>query len=416
VRIKIVGLGGAGVNAIDRMKLEDLEQLHLAVVDSDSQVLAASPVDEKILLPHPSGSGRSAGGQPEIGAKAAEAAETTLRKTVSGMDIVFLVTGLGGGTGSGAGPLLAELAADDGALVIAFVTLPFAREGKQRAAVADAALAALRVRCHAVICLPNDTVFKHIDPSATLMEAFARADKWIKLGIHSIWSMIFNTGMVNVDFSTLQNALAHRGGRTLFATGYGKGEQLVEAAIQDLDRCPLLSSAGDFNGIETDQLIVHLCGGPDLTLATVDKVMAAVAERFACHNSMVMGASIDGNFHNQLRVTVLGSTRSKSPVRKGYEPVPSASIAPNKPLSAVATAPRQPATGGAQSAAARQPATAAAPTPAPALTAPRQQEEFSFAQDSDQRGLFDKVSPNLYEGVDLDIPTYIRRKMRLPKV
>lgn len=403
IRMKIIGIGGAGTNAVDRMKLDDLEQIHIAVADTDGQVLAVSPVEEKVLLVNANGAGKSAGGSPASGRKAAEISEAALRNAVEGMDIVFLIAGMGGGTGSGAAPLIAEMAADDGALVIAFVTLPFAREGKLRARMADEALAALRLRAHAVICLPNDTVFKHIDPNSSFMEAFAHADKWIKLGIQSIWSMVFSTGMVNVDFSTLQTALANRGNRTLFATGYGSGEDFVANALKDLADCPLLSSPEHGSSFETDQLIVHLSGGPDLSFAMVDTVMEAVSKRFACDNSMVMGASIDGNFYGKLRITVIGSTRPRTNLRKGYDPVPSASISSNAPKpERLKPAPEEilPAAKSAE---------------ATVEAARRAQEEFAFAEESDDRGLFAKVSANLYEGVDLDIPTYLRRGIRLPR-
>jgi len=240
LRIKIIGVGGAGTNAVDRIKLEDLEQVHLTAVDTDSQVLASSPVEEAYLLGREVTRGKSAGGSVDKGRMAAEADATDLRRLFKGVDLVFLLTGLGGGTGSGAAPVIAQLAVDEGALVIAFAALPFQREGTLRAARAKTALEALQKKCHAVITLPNDLIFKQVDESATLMEAFAMADKWIKLGVHSIWSMLFNTGLINVDFSTLQSALADPGGKTLFGTGYGKGDQLLEQALKDLDNCPLL--------------------------------------------------------------------------------------------------------------------------------------------------------------------------------
>lgn len=399
LRIKIIGVGGAGTNAVDRIKLEDLEQVHLTAIDTDSQVLASSPVEASFLLGKTITNGKSTGGSIEKGKLAAEADADYLRQIVSNVDLVFLLAGLGGGTGSGATPILADLAVDEGALVIAFVAMPFQREGTLRNARAKTALDALRRSCHAVITLPNDLIFKQVEESATLMEAFAMADKWIKLGVHSIWSMLFNTGLINVDFSTLQSALAEPGGKTLFGTGYGKGENAVQQALKDLENCPLLHLPETGYLKDTDQLIVNLTGGPDLTMAMVNKVMDAVSEKFGCRTSMVMGASIDGSFYNQLRITVMGTFRSV-PKTKGYAPVPSASIAPNEPPASFNKSPATPA---------EEPF-----RPFP-LNPPRDQKEFAFPRQEDERGLFEKTQRNIHEGVDLDIPTYLRRGMKIAR-
>ncbi|NDV63288.1 cell division protein FtsZ [Puniceicoccales bacterium CK1056] len=397
LRIKIIGVGGAGTNAVDRIKLEDLEQVHLTVVDTDSQVLSSSPVEESFLLGKTVTLGKSSGGSVEKGRMAAEADREFLQRLIKGVDLVFILSGLGGGTGSGAAPVLADLAAEEGALVIAFVAMPFQREGNARGERARNALETLQKSCHAVISLPNDLIFKQVDDSATLMEAFAMADKWIKLGVHSIWSMLFNTGLINVDFSTLQSALAQPGGKTLFGTGYGKGDDLVEQALDDLLNCPLLHLPDSGFVKDTDQLIVNLTGGPDLTMAMVNKVMDAVSEKFGCRNSIVMGASIDGSFYNQLRITVMGTLR-RVPSVKGYDPVPSASIPPNEP---VAPPLKRPA-------------------PELELSLPpdigrKQQEEFAFPRPEDNRGVFEKTGRNIYEGDDLDIPTYLRREIKIPR-
>ncbi len=395
LRIKIIGVGGAGTNAVDRIKLEDLEQVHLTVIDTDNQVLSASPVEEAYLLGRNVTNGKSTGGSVDKGRMAAEADIEDLRRIVRGVDLVFILTGLGGGTGSGAAPVLAELAVSEGALVIAFTPMPFQREGSIRCERARKSLELMRKYCHAVISLPNDLIFKQVDDSATLMEAFAMADKWIKLGVHSIWSMLFNTGLINVDFSSLQSALAEPGGRTIFGTGYGKGENLLDQALQDLEKCPLLHlpEAGYFR--DTDQLIINLTGGPDMTMATVNRAMDAVSEKFGCRNSLIMGASIDGSFYNQLRITVMGTVRSTANT-KAYAPVPAASIPPNRPVA--------PPLKSAESF--EEPASAAA-------AARRHQGEFAFPRQEENRGLFERTQQNLYEGEDLDIPTYLRRGIKI---
>jgi cell division protein FtsZ len=397
LRIKIIGVGGAGTNAVDRIKLEDLEQVHLTVIDTDNQVLSASPVEESLLLGRMVTNGKSTGGSAEKGRLAAESDIEALRRIVRGVDLVFLLTGLGGGTGSGAAPVIAELAVSEGALVIAFTPLPFQREGTVRCERAKKALEQMRKHCHAVISLPNDLIFKQVDESATLMEAFAMADKWIQLGVHSIWSMLFNTGLINVDFSSLQAALAEPGGRTIFGTGYGKGENLLEQALQDLENCPLLHLPESGFVRDTDQLILNLTGGPDMTMATVNRAMDAVSEKFSCRNSLIMGASIDGSFYSQLRITVMGTVRSPAST-KGYAPVPAASIAPNKPVAPPLKPPEL------------------FDAPEPESPARREQGEFAFPRQEENRGIFEKTQHNFYEGEDLDIPTYLRRGMKIARV
>ncbi len=395
LRIKIVGVGGAGTNAVDRIKLEDLEQVHLTAIDTDSQVLSASPVEETFLLGRTVTNGKSTGGSVNKGQLAAESDTQALQEILKEVDLVFLLAGLGGGTGSGAAPVIAELARKGGALVIAFTPLPFKREGNSRRDRADKALQALRKHCHAVVTLPNDLVFDEVDEATTLMEAFATADKWIKLGVHSVWSMLFNTGLINVDFSTLQSALEENGGRTIFGTGYGKGEHSLTMAVEDLKKCPLLDLPDASLFQESDQLILNLTGGPDMTMATVNKAMDAITELVGTRCSLVMGASIDGSFYNQLRITLMGNIRSGART-KGYAKVPAASIPPNEPVAP----PLKPAD---------------AFTDEPITPVKREQEEFAFPSPEDNRGLFEKTQRNLYEGIDLDIPTYLRRGVKLPK-
>ncbi len=396
LKIKIIGVGGAGTNAVDRIKLEDLEQVHLTAIDTDSQVLSASPVEQTFLLGRTVTNGKSTGGSVSKGQLAAEADSKALTEIVRGVDLVFIVAGLGGGTGSGAAPVLAELAKEQGSLVISFNAMPFKREGASRGEKASKALALLQKHCHAVISLPNDVIFDQVDESATLMEAFATADKWIKLGVHSIWSMLFNTGLINVDFSALQSALAEPGGKTIFGTGYGTGENALEAAIKDLESCPLLHLPETGYIKDTDQMILNLTGGPDMTMATINKAMQVIHEKFGCKNSIIMGASIDGSFYKQLRITIMGTVRGAA-ITKGYAPVPAASIPPNEPIAPPLKS-------------------ADSFKPDPIKQSVRTaQEEFAFPKQEQNRGFFERTQQNLYEGVDLDIPTYLRRGIKIPR-
>ncbi|MDP2137087.1 MAG: cell division protein FtsZ, partial [Candidatus Didemnitutus sp.] len=240
VRIKLVGIGGGGSNAVDRLQREHLDRLQLAVINTDFKALSASPVPEKVLSGGNLTRGLSAGGDPELGAAAAAADQEKIAKVVNGTDLVFLVAGLGGGTGSGASLVVADLARESGALVIAFVTLPFTFEGGRRRKQAEEALVELRSRCHAVVPLSNDLLLQEGVEQASVLDSFARADEWIGRGVKSIWGILSRTGLINLDFQTVRTAFQTRGGKTLFGLGVGEGENAAQQAFDDLKSCPLL--------------------------------------------------------------------------------------------------------------------------------------------------------------------------------
>jgi cell division protein FtsZ len=400
LRVKLIGVGGGGSNAIDRLKLDHLNQINLAVINTDGQALSASPVSEKLLLGRSVTRGLSAGGEMEVGRQAADADRELLSRMVQGVDLVFILTALGGGTGSGAAPVLAEIAAAHDALVVAFVTMPFSREGNRRQQQAQDALVALRKSCHAVISLPNDLLLQQIDEQATVMEAFAVADEWIKQGVHSIWSMLFQNGLINVDFAAFKRAFARKGGKTLFGTGFGSGPDCVNAALSDLQLCPLLHLPENKYLRRTDSLIVNLTGGPDLTMSTVNHVMDVVADKFGSRDNLILGAAIDGSMQHSLRITVIGTTDLATLPKAARTSVPAAGVPAN-------VAPPLPVT----------PPPVAAPVGERFKDAARRradQVEFGFAEDNEQRrGFFEKTDENLHEGEDLDVPTYLRRGIRI---
>ena len=224
VSIKVIGLGGAGGNAVDRLKMDSLDRLHLAAMNTDLQALNSSPVEEKLLIGSSVTRGLGAGGDPEIGYEAAESDREKIGEMVAGCDLVFLIAGMGGGTGSGAAPTVAEVASESGALVIAFVTMPFSFEGSRRSKQAEDGLLALRASCDAVIPLPNDLLLQEAADGETALDSFGRADDWIGRAVRSVWAMLFRTGLINLDFATLRQAFHTRGGKTLFGLASGEGE------------------------------------------------------------------------------------------------------------------------------------------------------------------------------------------------
>ena len=400
IRIKIIGIGGAGNNAVDRIKLDHLDEVDLAVVNTDSKVLSTSLLEEKVMIGREITRGLSAGGDADIGKRAAESDRDQFLQLVNGIDLVFIIAGLGGGTGSGAAPVLAEIAANQEALVIAFVTLPFTNEGIRRHNQAEESLAQLRDLCHAVIPLPNDILLQQVDDSATVLDAFTLADEWIYRGVHSIWSMIKKTGLINVDFATLRNAFENRGGKTLFGLGYGEGGNYVDKAFDDLKLCPLLHTP-EFSK-RADSLIVNVYGGTDLTMNKVNEIMTVVGDQFGSKDNIVLGAYIDESMQQKLSITVLGTTnldgiRRRYPaVKPAFEPMKQAQNPKSK--------------------------TRKEELYSPAVheskindhnDRKKNQKEFMFSGEDEQRGYFNKTDRNFYEGEDLDVPTYLRRGIKI---
>jgi cell division protein FtsZ len=409
IAIKLVGVGGAGSNAVDRLKMENLERLQLAVINTDYQALASSPVQDKVLIGMSVTRGLGAGSDPEMGRMAAEADREKIAAVVKDCDLVFLVTGMGGGTGSGASPTVAEIAAEAGALVIAFVTMPFSFEGGRRLKQAEEGLRALRQVCDAVIPLPNDVLLQEAVDNESVLDSFARADEWIGRGVKSIWAMLFKTGLINLDFATLRQAFQQRGGKTLFGLGEGAGENAVAETIASLKLCPLLHTP-EFSR-KADRLLVNIVGGADLTLPKVNELMSAITEQFGRDSHIIMGAVIDEDLPGRIEVCVLGTSdmggrgvlarrlavtgRSKTPFATREEkPATPAPFASTNERSATSAPSRD---------------SAEAKNVAAAKVA---QDEFGFGE-IESRGHFEKTDRNLFDGHDLDVPTYLRKGIKI---
>ncbi len=397
VAIKMVGVGGAGSNAIDRLKMDNLDRLQLAVINTDLQALSSSPVQDKVLIGGQVTRGLGTGGDLELGRQAAEADRDKIAAVVKGCDLVFLLAGLGGGTGGGAAPIVADVATRQGALVIAFVTMPFSCEGGRRLRQAEEGLAALRPTCGAVIPLFNDVLLQECSDTAGVLEAFAQADAWIGRGVKSIWSMLFRTGLINLDLATLRQVFQCRGGRTLFSLGTGEGPQAVAQVVESLKSCPLLHTT-EFTP-KADRLLVNIVGGTDLTLPMVNELMTAVTEQFGRDSHVIMGAVIDEGMQQRVEVCVVGTmdlgSRSQPPWRSrpGIRNTRAAEHkeADEKPPGAVE---------------------APVDAPGPATPLRTEQNEFTFPE-VESRGWFDRTDRNLFEGQDLDVPTYLRKGIKI---
>ena len=411
IAIKLIGVGGAGSNAVDRLKMENLDRLQMAVINTDYQALSSSPLQDKVLIGTSVTRGLGAGGDPDLGREAAEADREKVSAIVKGCDLVFLIAGMGGGTGSGAAPIVAEIASETGALVIAFVTMPFTFEGGRRVKQAEEGLIALRRCCDAVIPLPNDILLQEAEEGETALDSFARADEWIGRAVRSIWAMMFRTGLINLDFATLRQAFYQRGGKTLFGLGNGSGENAVNDAIESLKLCPLLHTP-EFSR-KADRILVNIVGGTDLTLPKVNEIMTAVTEQFGRDSHVIMGAVIDESLQNQVEVCVLGTTDLG-----GRGVVPRRVAAAQKAKVAMTSFPfgDQPGVKSTALATATTATTPSTPTKTEQTAVPfkpkADQDEFTFGE-AQSRGFFDKTDRNLFEGQDLDVPTYLRKGIKI---
>lgn len=433
--MKIVGVGGAGSNAVDRLKMEDLGQVPLAVINTDAQALGSSPVEVKCMIGKGITRGLGTGGDPELGAAAAEADMGGINRIVSGTDLIFLLAGIGGGTGSGAAPVVARCASDAGALVIAFVTLPFTFEGVRRQKQAEESLALLRKTCDAVIPLPNDILLQQLDDDASVLDAFEKADDWIARGVKSIWAILSRTGLINLDFASLRQVFSHKGGKTLFGLGCGEGRNWVQEGINDLMLCPLLHTP-EFSR-RADRLLVNIVGGPDLGISHVNKIMSAVNEHFGKDAHVAMGAVIDEAMAGKVEICVLGTTdvstrpgifqRKVLSARTPEPAVPKPLRAAQQEAVETSSTPKStlvqaPATILVSETSAPQPAdhphtlvetAIAASTNAKGKGDVRPaQEEFLF-KDAGKRGFFDSTDDTVFKGENLDIPAYMRRGIRI---
>lgn len=406
VAIKVIGIGGAGANAVDRLKMENLGRVALAVLNTDAEALALSPVETKLMIGAGVTRGLSAGGDPELGRLAAEADREKIAALVARTDLVFLIAGMGGGTGSGAAPVVAEICRQAGALVIAFANLPFSFEGGRRLKQAEEGLAELRRCCDAVIPLPNDMLIQVGAEGQSALDSFALADEWIGRGVKSLWSMLNRTGLINLDYATLRQAFAQKSGKTLFGLGTGSGENAVAEVIESLKQCPLLHTP-EFSR-KADRLLVNIVGGAELSLANVNDIMAAVSEQYGRDAHIFLGAVIDEELAGRVEVCIIGTSDvSRTTVRRG-------TAQPAEKLGIAETPQRaRPGVPGRRPSEVTQPELAGVGAAAPAKV-PVKQEEFLFGGiEPDTRGWFESTDRNLYDGQDLDVPTYLRKGIKI---
>ncbi len=300
-RIKVIGVGGGGNNAVDRMRQVGFQGVEYIVANTDAQALARSEAPTKILLGEEAMRGRGAGGDPKLGAYAAEQSRTEVANALEGAVIVFVAAGLGGGTGTGASPVIAKIARDGNALVVGIVTLPFAFEGKLRQANAESGLRELGANLDTLVVVPNDCLLDFVDMRVSLDVAFRVADDILRQGIEGISGLITVPGLINLDLASVHETL-HAAGGALLAIGYGEGEQRAKRAAQAALDSPLI----DMSAVhQARNVLVNITGGPDLTLNDVREAMELINESVSPDAAISMGAVIDPLMADRVQMTLI---------------------------------------------------------------------------------------------------------------
>jgi len=301
--IKVIGVGGGGSNAVNRMIESGIQGVEFIVMNSDVQVLDLAVAPQKVQIGGNITRGLGAGGNPEVGKSAAEESKNEIRKVLEGSDMVFITAGMGGGTGTGAAPVIADLARELGALTVAVVTRPFGFEGPKRAKLAENGVTALLGRVDTIITIPNDRLLNHVEKKTTLVDAFRVADDVLRQGVQGISDIITIPGQINVDFADVR-AVMSNAGPALMGIGYGVGDQRALQAAQSAINSPLLEQT--IHG--ATGLLVNLSSGEDLTLAEANEAMAYIQQLCdQAEANIFFGTVVDPSMDGTVRVTVLAT-------------------------------------------------------------------------------------------------------------
>jgi cell division protein FtsZ len=311
--IRVVGIGGAGLNAVDRMIDAGLSQVEFVAVNTDIQQLQGSDAPVKIHIGRELTEGLGSGADDEIGRRAADESYDQIKQALRGSDMVFVTAGEGGGTGSGAAPVLARIARELGALTVGIVTMPFRFEGTQRRGIAERGVEALRDACDTVVVVPNDRLLEVLDRSTPMLDAFRIADDVLRQGVQGICDLITMPGLINLDFADVRTIMADAG-TALMGIGFATGENRAREAAERALRSPLI----DTELVGATGILLSIAGGEDLSLFEVNEAAEVVRQGATDDTNIIFGATIDDQLAGQVWVTViatgLGGARSRRPL------------------------------------------------------------------------------------------------------
>lgn len=301
--IRVIGIGGGGNNAITRMKQQGIPGVKMIAANTDAQDLQNARADVKIRLGEDQTGGLGAGADPKTGVKAAQESRERIRDAIDGADMLFVTAGMGGGTGTGASPVIAEMSQELGILTIGVVTRPFSFEEQKRAKKADQGIKALRNNVDTLIVVPNDRLFEVADNDLPMIEAYKLADDILRQGVHGISEVIVEDGLVNLDFADVQTVMKQRGD-AMMGIGEGNGASAAVDAARDALACPLLET-NDIQGATA--LLVNVAGGEQLTANQVREAIEAVSEQTREGAEVIFGHTLRNDLEEQVRVTVIAT-------------------------------------------------------------------------------------------------------------
>lgn len=402
--IKVIGVGGGGSNAVNRMVEAGIQGVEFIAMNSDVQVLDKSLASKKIALGGNLTRGLGAGGDPEVGKASAEESKNDIRKVLEGSDMVFITAGMGGGTGTGAAPVVADLARELGALTIAIVTKPFVFEGPRRVKLADHGVTSLTGRVDTLITIPNDRLMDVAERKTTLLDAFRIADDVLRQGVQGISDIITVPGQINVDFADVK-AVMSNAGPALMGIGYGIGDQRSLQAAQMATSSKLLEQT--IHGARG--LLVNITSGEDMTLSEVTEAMAYIHS--LCDEdeaNIFFGTVVDPMLEGEVRITVLATGFGPQSYRPTSVMSSRAVIEDREPVAVAPTVPVEP-----------EPVKTVS-EPESQVTTPRNVVERPVFSDKRispreiwekaQAGLREASSPNedLYDESEIDIPAFLR--------
>lgn len=381
-RIKVIGVGGGGQNAVNRMIEESIQGVEFIAANTDAQALNLSHAEKRVRLGDKLTRGLGAGGDPQIGQKAAEESADELYGVLKGADMVFVTAGMGGGTGTGAAPVVAQIAKECGALTIGVVTRPFTFEGGKRTQSAEAGVTRLKEHAHTLISIPNDRLLQLADKKSKLEDAFRMADDVLRQGIQGISELITVPGLINLDFADVKTIMSE-GGAALMAVGRGAGDDRARNAAEQALSSQLLDITID----GARGVLFNITGGANLTLFEVNQAAALIRETAHPDVNLIFGAVIDPDLGDEVRVTVIATGFERSGVPRRAIERPAARIERSATHSAGIALP------GSMS---------------------RQTESVSVAAEKLPHEACGAASatPATYGTDDLDIPTFLRRRSR----
>jgi cell division protein FtsZ len=325
-RIKVIGCGGGGSNAVNRMIAGGVKGVEFITLNTDAQALQLSSAEIKLQIGEKLTRGLGAGANPEIGKKAAEESREMIENALRGADMVFVTAGMGGGTGTGAAPVVAEIAKELGALTVGVVTRPFSFEGRKRAMQGEMGIAALKEKVDTLIVIPNDRLLEIVDKNTPMLEAFREADNILRQGVQGISDLIAVPGLINLDFADVKTIMTERGS-ALMGIGVGSGENRAAEAARRAISSPLLETSID----GARGVLMNITGGTNLSLYEVNEAADIVSSAADPDVNMIFGAVINEDLKNEIVVTVIATgfednQKQASAARRTQQP-----IATNRP-------------------------------------------------------------------------------------